>query len=255
MTLEIVTIPCLQDNYSFLLHNSETGATAVVDVPDETPIEIELMKRGWRLTEILITHHHPDHIDGIDALRDATDARVIGAAADANRLPRLDVEVGEGDHVWIGAADGKVIAVPGHTTGHLAYYFATSEAVFTADSLMALGCGRLFEGTAEQMWSSLSKLAALPPETSVYSGHEYTESNAKFASTIEPANSKLISRIEGIKATRANGHPTIPSILSEELATNPFLRANQPEVKAALGMLDATDAEVFAEIRHRKDIF
>lgn len=255
MTLEIVTIPCLQDNYSFLLHNPETGATAVVDVPDETPIETELMKRGWRLTDILITHHHPDHIDGVDALREATEARVIGAAADANRLPRLDVEVNDGDHFWIGAADGKVMEVPGHTTGHLAFHFPTAEVIFTADSLMAMGCGRLFEGTADQMWGSLSKISALPPETTIYSGHEYTESNANFAISIEPNNSELMSRCKSIKTSRAAGHPTVPSVLAEELATNPFLRANVPEVKAAIGMPDATDVEVFAEIRRRKDKF
>ncbi len=255
MTLEIVTVPCLQDNYAFLLHNPETGATAVVDVPDERPIEVVLMERGWKLTDILITHHHADHIDGVDALREATGAKVTGAAADKHRLPRLDNQVAEGDHVEIGAVSGRVIDVPGHTVGHIAFHFPVADAVFTADSLMALGCGRLFEGTPPQMWSSLTKLAALPPETIVCSGHEYTESNARFALTIEPENAALISRAEKVRAARAKGQATVPSTLAEELATNPFLRASVPEVKALMSMSDASDAEVFAEIRRRKDRF
>lgn len=255
MTLEIVTVPCLEDNYAYLLHNSETGATAVVDVPDETPIEAELMKREWKLGYILITHHHPDHIDGVDVLREATGAEVIGAAADAKRLPELDLAVSQGDHFWVGAADGRVIDVPGHTVGHIAFHFPTAEVIFTADSLMALGCGRLFEGTAAQMWESLSKIAILPPDTLIYSGHEYTESNLRFALTIEPENRDLVARAEKIRADREKGKPTVPSTLAEELATNPFLRANKPEVKAALGMSEASDVDVFAEIRRRKDKF
>lgn len=255
MTLEIVTVPCLQDNYAFLLHNPETGATAVVDVPDERPVEVALIQRGWKLTDILITHHHADHIDGVDALRESTGAKVTGAEADRHRLPRLDFGVREGDHVEIGAVSGRVIDVPGHTVGHVAFHFPVADAVFTADSLMALGCGRLFEGTPAQMWSSLEKLAALPPETIVCSGHEYTESNARFALTIEPENSALISRAEKVRAARSRGLATVPSTLAEELATNPFLRAKLPQVKALLSMSDASDAEVFAEIRRRKDRF
>ena len=195
---EIVTIPCLKDNYAFLLHDPNTGATAVIDVPEAEPIQAALAARGWTLSNILITHHHWDHVDGVAALRAATGARVWGAAADAHRLPPLDQAVAEGDSVMIGGIAAHVIDVPGHTIGHIAFHVPQAQAVFTADSLMALGCGRLFEGTAAQMWDSLQKLAALPPETQVCSGHEYTAGNARFALTIEPDNPKLMSRVRQI---------------------------------------------------------
>jgi hydroxyacylglutathione hydrolase len=255
MSVEIVTVPCLADNYAFLVHDAATGATAVIDVPDETPVEAELSRRGWNLTDILITHHHADHIDGVEALRNATGARVTGAAADAHRLPRLDRAVAGGDSFGLGALEVRVIEVPGHTSGHVAYHMPPANAVFTADSLMALGCGRLFEGTPAQMWQSLSRLAALPPGTLVCSGHEYTSANARFALTIEPGNPELAARAEQVAAARREGRPTVPSTLAEELATNPFLRAGLPSVKAALGMAGAPDVEVFAEIRRRKDRF
>lgn len=253
MPLEIVTIPCLKDNYAFLAHDPATGATACVDVPEAAPILAALAQRGWRLAEIFLTHHHWDHIDGVADLVAATGARVTGAAADAHRLPPLDRAVAEGDSVSIGAVAGRVIDVSGHSVGHIALAFP--GAVFTGDSLMALGCGRLFEGTPAQMWDSLSKLAALPPDTLVCSGHEYTQSNARFAMTIEPGNPALISRVGRIEDARSAGGPTVPSVLAEELATNPFLRAHLPEIKAALGMETAGDAAVFAEIRGRKDRF
>ena len=253
MALELVTIPCLQDNYAYLLHDAASDATAVVDVPDASPILAELAKRNWHLTDILLTHHHWDHIDGVPALVAATGARVWGAAADAHRLPPLDVALAEGDTVQIGSDTGNVIDVAGHTVGHIAFHFPAAKLVFTADSLMAMGCGRLFEGTPAQMWTSLSKLAALPPDTLICSGHEYTAANARFAATLEPGNSALTSRIAAITSAHAAGHPTVPSLLSLELATNPFLRA--PALKKALGMPDATDAEIFAEIRARKDKF
>ncbi len=255
MPLEIVTLPCLSDNYAYLLHDAASGATAVVDVPDAAPIQAALAERGWTLTDILITHHHWDHIDGLEDLRAATGARVVGAAADAHRLPPLDLAVAEGDTVVIGSEALQVFDVSGHTVGHIAFYAPKTGAVFTADSLMALGCGRLFEGTPEMMWTSLQKLAALPPETLVCSGHEYTASNAKFAATIEPDNAALISRSRQIAEARAENRPTVPSRLDEELATNPFLRAHLPELKTALGLPDASDAMVFAEIRAQKDRF
>jgi hydroxyacylglutathione hydrolase len=255
MPLEIVTVPCLSDNYAFLLHDAATGATAVVDVPDPAPIQDELARRGWTLTDILITHHHWDHIDGVAPLVAATGAKTWGNANDAGRLPPLDHAVPPGETVTIGTEQGTVIDVPGHTVGHIAFHFPASAAVFTADSLMALGCGRLFEGTPEMMHASLSRLAALPPETIVCSGHEYTAANAKFALTIDPDNPALISRSDAIVAARAKGQPTVPSTLGEELATNPFLRANDPGIRARLGMQDASDTEVFAEIRGRKDRF
>lgn len=250
---EIVTVPCLKDNYAFLLHDPATGATAVVDVPEAAPIEAALAARGWTLSDILITHHHGDHVDGVAALRDATGAKVWGAAADAHRLPKLDRELKEGDEAALGESVSRVIDVSGHTVGHIAYAF--EGAVFTADSLMALGCGRLFEGTALQMWGSLSKLMALPKETLVYSGHNYGAANGRFALSIEPGNAALQDRVRRIAEADAAGAPICPVTLEEELATNPFLRATEESVKAAVGLPGGDDAAVFAEVRRRKDVF
>ena len=255
MSLQIATIPCRDDNYAFLLHDKDSGQTALVDAPEAAPIITELDKRGWNLTHILITHHHYDHVDGLEELRTKYGASVIGSKQDAYRLPPLDVEVIEGDTIKIGDNEGRVLDVSGHCDNHLAFHFPTSFAVFTADSLMALGCGRLFEGTPAQMWESLGKLAALPPMTMVYSGHEYTAANATFAHSIEPNNPALKDRILQIIEARAQNMPTVPSILGDELATNPFLRAASPEIRQNLGMEEATDTEVFAEIRRRKDNF
>lgn len=251
--VELVTIPCLQDNYAYLVHNAATGETALVDAPEAAPIQAALDSRGWTLTDILITHHHNDHIDGVDALRGS--ARVIGAEADAHRLPSLDLAVKEGDLVTVAGQPVHTYDVSGHTIGHIAFYMPEAGLVFTADSLMALGCGRLFEGTPAMMWDSMQKLRALPDETLVCSGHEYTASNARFALTIEPDNPDLILRSKGIDAARAAGQPTVPSTLAEEKRTNPYLRADLPQLKAALGMSDASDVDVFAEVRSRKDRF
>lgn len=255
MALELVTIPCLQDNYAYLIRDPATGRTAVVDVPDAAPILRELQFREWALTDILLTHHHDDHIQGVGALRAATGAKVWGAEADRHRLPRLDHPLWEGDEVQIGAATAKVIDVPGHTVGHIAYHFAEDALAFTGDSLMAGGCGRLFEGTPDQMWQSLQKLAALPGPTLICSGHEYTASNLRFAAAIEPGNPALAARTLRVMKARAEGRATVPSRLSGELATNPFLRATLPEVKTAVGLPGAPDARVFAELRARKDRF
>ena len=255
MPLELVTIPCLSDNYAFLLHDSESGQTALVDVPEAAPILAELRSRNWALSEVWITHHHDDHVQGLGAVLSAHEATVRGAAKDAHRLPPLKVQHQDGDTFSFAGHDVSVMDVSGHTLGHIAYHVADAGAVFTADSLMALGCGRLFEGTAAQMWSSLSKLAALPADTLVCSGHEYTAGNAKFALTIDPDNTELISRASAIDAARAAGSPTVPSTLALELATNPFLRPSNPEIRAKLGMQNASDVEVFAEIRARKDAF
>ncbi len=251
MSFKFVTIPCLADNYAYLVHGG--GKTALVDAPEAAPIQAALDREGWTLDEIWITHHHNDHIDGVGALREG--AVVRGAKADAHRLPPLDFAHQDGDSFDFGGRDVQVLDVSGHTVGHIAYHVVGEHAVFTADSLMALGCGRVFEGTFDQMWGSLSKLAALPPETMVYSGHEYTQANGRFAVTIEPENTALQARLTAIDAARARGEPTVPSRLSEELATNPFLRAGLAEVKSSLNMADANDAEVFAEIRRRKDSF
>ncbi|WP_170429722.1 hydroxyacylglutathione hydrolase [Ruegeria arenilitoris] len=255
MPLEIVTIPCLSDNYAFLAHDAASGQTALVDAPESGPILAVLEARGWRLSHVLLTHHHWDHVDGLPGILEKHPAKVIGAAADAHRLPPLDQQVSDGDTFEIGGEPVQVLDVSGHTVGHVAFYLPQSSVVFTADSLMALGCGRLFEGTAPQMWASLSKLAALPDETIVCSGHEYTQSNAKFAITVDPDNAALQQRMVDIDRARADGQPTVPSTLALEKATNPFLRAADPAIQAQLGMENADPAAVFAEIRARKDRF
>ncbi len=255
MPLELVTLPALSDNYTFLLHDSDTGETAVIDVPDADPIDAELSARGWTLSAIWLTHHHDDHIQGVEKLLSKHPARVTGALADKHRLPPLDRSVSDGDSFDFAGHEVQVMDVSGHTVGHIALYVPDAKTVFTADSLMALGCGRLFEGTAEQMWDSLSRLAALPADTAVCSGHEYTAANAKFALTIDPDNAALISRAEAVSRARDENRPTVPSLLSEELATNPFLRASDQHVKDGLGLSQSPDAAVFAEIRKRKDAF
>lgn len=255
MPLELVTVPCLADNYAYLLHDRETGVTAVADVPDVAPVRATLENLGWTLTHILVTHHHHDHIGGVDALREATGAKVYGAEADAERLPRLDVSLKPGDSLPFAGEEIEIMDVSGHTIGHIAYYFNKHHVLLSGDSLMALGCGRLFEGTPARMHASLSRLATLPPETKICSGHEYTQSNAKFALSVDPENEDLQARSARIDHMRSDGHPTVPSILSEELATNPFLRAADPAIRSHLGMETASDVEVFAEIRARKDSF
>ena len=253
MPLEIVTVPCLRDNYAFLVRGP--GFVWLVDAPEAEPIMAELDRRGRGLDAILLTHHHHDHHGGVETLRQRYGCRVLGPADEADRLPPLDQALSDGDRIGHGFSEALAMAVPGHTLGHLAYWFAQGGAVFTGDSLMAFGCGRLFEGTPDQMWHSLSRLAALPDDTLVCSGHEYTAANARFAVTVEPDNPALVARAERVAAARAQGSPTVPSTLGEERATNPFLRAHLPAVKAALGMPGATDAACFAEIRARKDRF
>jgi len=255
MPLTLITVPCLTDNYAFLAHDPQSGATAVVDVPDAAPVTAELNARGWRLTDILLTHHHHDHVGGVETLRAQTGATVWGAAADAARLPALDIAVEPGKPERFGGESVQVLDAPGHTIGHIAYYFSTSHYLFSGDSLMALGCGRLFEGSPAQMWESLSRMAALPDDTVVCSGHEYTLANARFALSLDDGNAALTDRANAIDAARAKGLPTVPSSLGVEKATNPFLRARDAGLRAALGMPDAPDAEVFAKVRAMKDAF
>ena len=255
MPLELVTIPALSDNYVYLLHDSASGATACIDVPEAGPVQKVLADRGWQLTEIWLTHHHHDHIGGVDELLSYHNTKVTGAAADRHRLLPLNREVADGDAFEFGGEIVDILDVSGHTEGHIALVLRGSGYAFTADSLMALGCGRLFEGTAPQMWESLQKLAALAPETLICSGHEYTQANGRFAITVDPDNSDLKARIDRIDSLREKNKPTVPSTLAEELATNPFLRAADPAIQAKLDMIGEVPVDVFAEIRARKDRF
>jgi len=255
--LEIVTVPCLADNYAYLVKGPD--GVAVIDAPEAGPIIAALEARDWRPGVVMITHHHHDHVGGIKALRDRYGCPVMGPKAEAGKIAAqgsaLDMELEPGFEGGSGAGRCQVIAVPGHTLGHIAFYYPEGRALFTADSLMALGCGRLFEGTAAMMWQSLSTLAALPDDIMVYSGHEYTQSNAAFALSIDPDNAALRQRAEEIARTRAKNAPTVPAALGLEKATNPFLRAGDADMKKTLGMEGVEDAEVFAHMRSAKDRF
>lgn len=250
---EVQIVPLLQDNYGYLLHESDTRTTGVVDPGEAGPILHTLRERGLSLNWILITHHHGDHVGGVDELKRETGAQSVGPRADNARIAGLDLTVAEGESFSFGHSTAEVYETPGHTKGHIAFYFPQPGILFAGDTLFVLGCGRLFEDTPAAMWTSLSKLAALPAATQVYCGHEYTLGNARFALTIEPDNAELQARVAEIEAKRARGEPTVPTTIGEELATNPFLRADAPTVRAHLGMADAPAAEVFAEIRRRKD--
>lgn len=242
-------------NYLAFIHSPTTGETACVDAGNAAAIRQVLSDKGWNLTQLWITHHHVDHVEGLEEVKAATGCQVIGPKARGQAIPALDVMVAEGDSFDFGGHRVKVLQTPGHTLDMVNYYIPSAKTVFTGDTLFSLGCGRVFEGTPEMMWNSLSKLAALPADTTVYSSHEYTEASAKFALTVDPDNTALQTRARRVFALRAEGKPTVPSMLSEELATNPFLRAADPAIRAHLGMQDASDAEVFAEIRKRKDNF
>ena len=234
-------VPILSDNYAWMLRDAASGAVAIVDPADAGPIIAAIERAGGRLDMILLTHHHADHVAGTDEVRARFRCEVVGAAADAHRLPRLDRALREGDTVRLGGADGRVIDTPGHTRGQINFYFSDGNVLISGDTLFSLGCGRLIEGTAEEMFASLRKLSTLPGETLVCCGHEYTESNARFALTVDPDNSALQARAEEVRRQRAANQPTVPSRLSDELAANPFLRA--------------PDAASFARIRARKDAF
>jgi hydroxyacylglutathione hydrolase len=256
MPLTVHQFLCLTDNYGVLLHDPATGATAAVDAPDAEPILAALAERSWTLTDILVTHHHADHTQGIPKLKERFPAaRVCGPAREADRIPSLDLRVGEGDFVAVGSTEARVIETPGHTLGHVVYYFGEEEIAFCGDTIFALGCGRCFEAPYVVLWESLMKIAALPGETQLYCGHEYTQANAKFALTIESTNPLLVARAEGVARLRAAGKPTLPTTVAAELATNPFLRAEEPAVQAAVNMTGADSADVFAELRSRKDRF
>jgi len=253
--LEIRLFPCLSDNYGVLIHDGVSGVTASIDAPEEAAVEQALQENGWKLTHILVTHHHADHTQGIPGLKAKYGCTVVGPRAEAAKIPDLDEQVGEGDTFDFGRYTAKIFDTPGHTLGHISWWFPDADILFAGDTLFALGCGRVFEGTMEQMWHSLEKLGKLPRETLLYCGHEYTQANAKFALTIEPDNVELKARVVEIDEKRARGEPTIPSSIGAELQSNPFLRADRDEVKMAVGMPNADAADVFAEIRRRKDSF
>lgn len=253
--LDIRQIPVLSDNYVYLVRETETGATAVVDPAVAEPVLEEAARLGWRITHILNTHHHGDHVGGNRAIQKATGCTIVGPRADAARIPGIAVQVGDGDSYDFGAARSIVYDVPGHTRGHIAYWFKDDSALFCGDTLFALGCGRLFEGTPQQMWTSLGKLRALPDDTRVYCAHEYTQANARFALSVDGTNQALVARSRDIDAARARLEPTVPSLLGEEKATNPFLRADDPVLAANVGLSGGDPVSVFAEVRARKDSF
>jgi hydroxyacylglutathione hydrolase len=256
MTISIHQYLCLTDNYGALVHESATGATACIDVPEAGTTLAALEERGWTLTDILVTHHHADHIQGIpDVKAKFPNAKLWGPAKDKARIPGLDRLLREGDTAEVGSLKAKVIETPGHTLGHIAYHFEVEDVAFCGDTLFSLGCGRVFEAPLAVMWSSLAKLAALPGETRIYCGHEYTEANGRFAATIESGNPVLKARIAEVAKLRAERKPTVPTTIAAELAANPFLRVEEPAVQAAVGMAGAEPAAVFGELRTRKDRF
>jgi hydroxyacylglutathione hydrolase len=246
---------CRSDNYGVLLHDPDTGATAAIDAPEAAPIEAALKATGWKLTDILVTHHHADHTDGIMELKEKYKCRVVAPAGEASKIPGVDETVREGDTVKVGKLTGNVIETPGHTLGHIVYWFHADNIVFAADTLFSVGCGRVIEGTMDQMWSSMRKMRDLPDETKIYCGHEYTAANIKFALSVDKDNKDLVARAAQAARQLAAGEPTIPTTIGEEKKTNPFLRAGEPSLAAGLGMAGKPANEVFAEVRERKNKF
>jgi hydroxyacylglutathione hydrolase len=255
MPAEIRLFRCLQDNYGVLIRDSETGATAAIDAPEAAPVEAALKETGWKLTDILVTHHHHDHVGGIEALKSKYKCRVVAPAGEAAKIPAVDETVREGDTVAVGKLAANVIETPGHTLGHIAYWFHGARVAFVGDTLFSIGCGRVIEGTMAQMWQSLKKLRDLPDETAIYCGHEYTLANIKFALSIEGGNAALRAREAQAKQQIDAGKFTIPVTIGEEKKANTFLRADLPEVAAAVGLAGAPADKVFAEVRERKNKF
>lgn len=253
--LEIAVFPMLSDNYGFLIHDPASGATAVVDPAEAAPALAACAERGWSLTHILNTHHHGDHVGGNLDLKTKTGCTVIGPAYDRERIPGIDIAVDEASGADFGGRHAQVFFVPGHTRGHIAYWFAEDRALFCGDTLFSIGCGRLFEGTPAQMWSSLLKLRALPDDARVYCAHEYTQSNCRFALTAEPENADLAAEVERVATLRAAGRFTIPATLGREKSCNPFLRADQPALRKRFGGAGMSDADVLGAIRAAKDRF
>jgi len=251
MPLEIEIVPCLSDNYAYLVKSG--GQCAVVDPSEPEPVRVALAKKGWTLTHILNTHHHLDHCGGNLELKAETGATIVGPGKDRARIPGLEVGVDEGSGWEFDGRKVQVLEVPAHTRG--AITFVIDGHAFTGDTLFLMGCGRLFEGDPKMMWTSLSKLMTLPDQTKIYCGHEYTQSNGRFALTLEPGNQALKARMDEVYALRAAGKPTVPASMGLEKQTNPFLRPDQPEIRKSLGMERADTVAAFGEIRARKDRF
>lgn len=254
-TLEVRQFSCLKDNYGVLIHDRKEGVTAAIDAPEAAAMKRALDEAGWRLTHILVTHHHADHTGGIGALKAETGCRVIGPAGEEARIPGIDQAVQEPDEIRFGGTTVKVLDTPGHTIGHITYWIPEAKLAFVGDTLFAMGCGRVLEGTAEMMWASLSKLAALPRETSIYCGHEYTLSNGRFALSIDPDNAAITARMAEAEALRAEGKPTLPTLLADELRTNVFLRADEGIIRDRVKLPIGPPWKVFAELRERKNKF
>lgn len=252
-SLEIELVPCLKDNYAYLVHDRDAGLTAIVDPSEPEPVKRALAGRGWKLTHILNTHHHFDHTGGNIPLKEAFGAKVVGPEKDRDRIPGIDIGVDEQSGWTFGSRSVRVLEIPAHTRAHIA--FVIDDAAFTGDTLFAMGCGRLFEGTPAMMWMSLSKLLNLPDATRVFCGHEYTLNNGRFAQTLEPENKDLANRMRSVEAARARNAPTIPSTIGLEKKTNPFLRPDSADIRRSLNLPQADDVAVFAEMRRRKDSF
>jgi hydroxyacylglutathione hydrolase len=255
MPAEIRLFRCRSDNYGVLLHDAATGATASIDAPEAAPIEAALQAAGWTLSDILVTHHHADHTDGIKTLKEKYKCRVVAPAGEAAKIPTVDETVNEGDKVAVGKLTGSVIDTPGHTLGHIAYWFHAGKLAFVGDTLFSIGCGRVIEGTPAMMWDSLRKLRDLPDDTQIYCGHEYTMANIKFARTIEPNNAALAARAAEAAGQIAAKMPTLPVTIGAEKMENPFLRADIAGVAAGIGMAGKPAVDVFTEIRARKNKF
>jgi len=253
MSLTVTLVPCLKDNYAYLLADRQAGLCAVVDPSEPEPVKAALAREGLTLTHILNTHHHWDHTGGNLVLKAELGARVIGPGKDRDRIPGIDEGVSEDAPFTFGPHSARILEVPAHTRGAITFVFG--DIAFTGDTLFAMGCGRLFEGDPPMMWASLSKLMKLPDQTKIYCGHEYTLSNGRFALTLEPDNADLQARMREVEAARAKNEPTVPSTMAMEKKTNPFLRPNSAELRHSLGMQNASDVEVFGETRRRKDSF
>ncbi len=255
MAIRIDQFMCRSDNFGVLAHDDKSGRTLLIDAPEERPIIAAIERTGWKPDLLLITHHHADHVEANLTLKQRYNLSIVGPKAEAAKIPGIDKTVAEDDRIAFGDEQIQVFETPGHTAGHVSYYFPGAGVLFAADTLFAIGCGRLLECKPPVMFESLKRLAALPLETRVYCGHEYTLSNARFALTVDPTNSALKERAAEVEKLRAEDKATLPTTIGLELATNPFLRWHDPVIRRNLGMEKASDAEVFAEIRKRKDVF